>query len=269
MAEMNNLFGEEISMPKETKKQNTNENTSKEPRTKIPSNKKVSAVTSCREKLLAEYMDESWDVKSKLSKYDDGGTYLPLSEKIRMFRSDFPDGAIECSILIDNNIFATVQCKITCSIGNVTAVAKWYHNNNDKFGMNYVGTAQSNAVSSALRLLGYDAGSEAEAPPLSNVSEVELLPPPETLNFNNSAITEGNAQPIARKNDILTFEQCKTIAINNPPFSGKTVGEILDTKFMLNEFYALMRYFVEHKCVLSDAAKIILKETNGEKIQNG
>lgn len=253
----NNLFGDEIV--------DTTERNTQKARTKRET-KKATASLSCRDKLLLEYKSNEFDVTKKSAKYDDGsGKYLPLSEKIRMFRSDFPDGNIECTILCDNNVFATVQAKVTCSAGSVTAVAKWYHNNQDVFGINYLGTAQSNAVSNALRLLGYDISTEIDAPPKANIApdNMELMPLLPELTYDesrNSRITNGtipNLKP--RKNNELTFEQAKTVFINTPPFNGKTIGEILETEYKLDEFYKLLEFFASTPCALTPAAKVVLE----------
>lgn len=203
-----------------------------------------------RDLILDEYKDEKFEVTSKVKKYDDGTKYIPLAEKIRMFRSDYPNAEINCTVLADNNIFATVQCEIKSEGGNVIAVAKWYHNSLNVYGINYLATAQSNAVSTALRLLGYDVASEypdADVDLNMNISEDHLSPSPKTL---SESVQEAK---------YTSFEQCKNIVINNPPFCGKTVGEIIESNFMINEFIDLMNYFVKNNCVLSDPAKIILK----------
>ena len=136
-------------------------------------------MSKCLNVLLGEYKNAEFDLQSKLQTFPESGKrYLPLNERIKMFVADNPNGSIECRVLADNNIFASVEAKITTDSGNcAVAVGKWYHSNNDAFGMNYLKTAQSNALASALRFLGYDYTEEVELEPSGsqNVGDIFIL----------------------------------------------------------------------------------------------
>lgn len=250
-----NLFNETGS---ETINETVSETTKKG---KNPAKKETPKKTgaSCRDKLLQEYKESAFEPSSKYKNYEDGsGQFLPLDEKIKMFCADFPNGNIECEIVCDNNVFATVRCEIVCQIGKRVAFGKWYHSNNDYYGRNYVATAQSVAISSALRLLGYSVSVEDNSgdPPKESCAFIDNLPAPIPYN----PIKEGAAQNVGKNNTEMTFEQAKSFVINNAPFCGRTVGEILEKGEYLDALNDLLDFHANHNTPMSVMAKAVLKE---------
>lgn len=181
-----------------------------------------------REKLLQEYSNETFDPNSKMKSSEDGRNYLPLDEKIRMLLTDYPNASIKCVILTDNNVFATVECMISTGEQEITAVGKWYHSNNDCYGMNYLSTAQSRAVAAALRLMGYSIPDENEIDPNANqnIGDIQYM---ENSNVQIPAMPPLPPVVIPNHNqNTVTIDTAKEYELNMYPFIGKTIGEILE-----------------------------------------
>lgn len=217
-----------------------------------------------RDIILSEYKSKDFNIENKFSEYDDGNKFLPLSEKIRMLRSDFPDASIICKVLCDNNVFATVEATVKAGDTTVTAVGKWYHNNQDVYGINYLASAQSNALSAALKLFGYDCGQDIDPPAKMNVGgAIELLPPPDSI--YQTHINEGKVETLIDDQKIdndISFEQARNVVINNPPFCGKTIGEIIDNNYEMDTFIDLLNCFISNDCALSPVAKVVINAIN-------
>lgn len=219
---------------------------------------------ACRDKLLAEYKNNNFEPSEKLKSDNEGKKYLPLKEKLKMFRADNPDGNIECRVLVDNNIFASVECRITSSCGCATAVGKWYHTNTDVFGKNYLSTAQSNAVSIALKFLGYDDTMDEEEPNgEQNIGEVTQLPfiLDENQEYRvNPLIKECPKETVTNPNNSISVNQARTIRVANQPFANRTIGDILDNDGPENikKLKAILEFSIKHNTPLSVAAKVIL-----------
>ncbi len=217
----------------------------------------------CRDKLLEEYRNPSFNPQSKIKNAEDGNKYLPLKEKIRMFRSDNPEAFIECRVLVDNNLYASVECRIESSCGSAVAVGKWYHTNTDVFGKNYLSTAQSNAISNALKLLGYDDYENEDEPSGElNIGPVEQLP--FILDDNqeyvvNPLVKEGSKKEIG-KNFTLSVNQARTFRIPNVPFGNRTIGDILDNDGPDNiaKLKDILNFAIKHNTPLINVAKVIL-----------
>lgn len=220
---------------------------------------------ACRDKLLAEYKNNNFEPSEKLKSDNEGKKYLPLKEKLKMFRADNPDAKIICSVLVDNNIFATVQCEIiTSSGGGAIASAKWYHTNTDVFGKNYLSTAQSNAVSIALKLLGYDDTQDEEEPNgEQNIGDIKQLPfiLDENQGYRvNPLIKECPKEIVTNPKNSISVNQARTIRVANQPFANRTIGDILDNDGPENikKLKAILEFSIKHNTPLSVAAKVIL-----------
>lgn len=251
-----NLFGEkmESDVPKQRK----------------TSTKKQSL--NCRDKLLAEYKENGFEPSSKLKKYEDGtGSFLPLNEKIRMFRVDFPDGEITTEVVVDNNVMAVVKVTITCDSkgkGKTVAFGKWYHTNNDSYGMNYLQTAQSQALSGALRFLGYVAGGEENEPdPNTNKGDISEMPMPFLFDENQLPVAQmpqTQQLPAKKKPEELTFEQaCKTV-LNTYPFVGKKIEDILNSGENIVALIEMLEFQLEQGMALAPVAKAVLPKIRKE-----
>lgn len=221
--------------------------------------------TTCRDILLSEYKTCSFDLHSKLQTFPESGKkYLPLNERIKMFVADNPNGSIECRVLADNNIFASIEAKITTDSGNIAvAVGKWYHSNTDSYGMNYVKTAQSNAVSSALKYLGYDYTEEVEAEPDGSLNKGDIF----ILDDNQEYIPNPSFVPVAPKKQTnktvrteITVEQAKSTVMTGPPFNGMKIADILATKNQryLDELKNRLVFAVQQGTTLAPIARVIL-----------
>lgn len=175
---------------------------------------------SIRDKLLHEYREESFDPKTKAKQFEDGKSYFPCSEKIMFFNADYPEGNIVTEITMDNNVFATVKATVRCKDGVREASAKYYHSNENVFGVNYLASAQTIAISTALSNFGYKTKDEESGDP-----DGKMVIAPES-----SAPTE-DFIPLSPPMDIsgsgLTVEQAMSTAIFSPPFSGQTIKQIL------------------------------------------
>ena len=230
-------------------------------------------MSKCIDLLLGEYQSGNFDLQSKLQIFPDNGKrYLPLSERQKMFIADKPNGSIECRVLCDNNIFATVEARITTDSGNTAiAVGKWYHSNNDAFGMNYVKTAQSNAVSAALKFLGYDYTEEIEPEPAGDKNIGEIVPLPfffddnQEYNYNPPAppVPQGRKQSIGTgvsQTNELTVEQAKSFVINGAPFGSMSIGGILNSgnEQFIVELKRRLTLALQQRTTLAPAAKVIL-----------
>ena len=218
--------------------------------------------TKCLDILLKDYKEGNFELSSKLLSYEDSsGKYLPLSERIKMFRADNPGASIQTKILCDNNIFATVECTVTTESCSVKAVSKYYHTNSDAFGMNYLSTAQSNALSIALKWLGYDYNEKPEPDPAgnTNIGEVELLLPPiDSSGYYPDKITGYNKPAPVKKS--ISDEDVLNTKIPNPPFANRTIQEILQTNNSeeLKKLKEILEFSVKHNTPLSKAAKVAL-----------
>ena len=178
-----------------------------------------------RSKILSEYKDASFDPTTKLS-YIDGanGEKKPLfscTEKIKFFNADYPSGTIKTEVVMDNNIFATVRAIVTCVDGSREAFGKWYRSNSDVFGMNYLGTAQTVAISKALTLMGYSANGEDNVDPdgSKNIAPEETAPPEDDL------IPLSPPVDISQKG--MTLDQALATVMYNIPFNGRSIKQIL------------------------------------------
>lgn len=240
-----------------------------------PKQRKTSAkkqTLNCRDKLLAEYKADGFEPSSKLKKFEDGtGSFLPLNEKIRMFRVDFPEGEIITEVVVDNNVMAVVKVTITCDSkgnGKTVAFGKWYHTNNDSYGMNYLQTAQSQALSGALRFLGYVAGGEeAEPDPSSNKGDVNEMPMPFLFDENQVPIAQmpqTQQLPAKKKSDELTFEQaCKTV-LNLYPYKGKKIEDILNSGENILPLIEILEFQLDQGMTLAPVAKAVLPKIRKE-----
>lgn len=225
---------------------------------------------TCRSILLGEYTTGNFDLQSKLQSFPESNKrYLPLNERIKMFVADNPKGSIECRVLMDNNIFATVEARITTDSGNIAvAVGKWYHSNNDAYGMNYVKTAQSNAISSALRFLGYDYTEEVEPDPEGNLNYGEVAPLPFAFDDNQTIplapapqVPQGKHQNYSDETPSeLTVEQAKSFVINGAPFGSMSIGKILDSgnSVWIDELRRRFTFAVQQRTSLAPAARVLL-----------
>ena len=221
-------------------------------------------MSKCLDVLLGEYKTASFDLQSKLQTFPESGKrYLPLNERIKMFVADNPNGSIECRVLADNNIFASVEAKITTDSGNsAIAVGKWYHNNTDAFGMNYLKTAQSNAIGSALKFLGYDYTEEVELEPSGsqNVGDIFILDDnQEYIPAPDSAVSQGRPQNVTPRTE-MTVGQAKSIIMSGAPFNGQSIGQILDSgnSQFITELKKRLTFAVQQGTTLAPAARVIL-----------
>ena len=174
---------------------------------------------SIRDKILEEYRAEGFDPKTKLCSFEQEKSYFPCAEKIRFFNADYPNGTIITEVILDNNIFATVKAVITCEDGTREAYGKWYHSNADVFGMNYLATAQTVAISKALTLLGYSADKEENIDPDGSKN---IAP-------EDSAPTDiiPTSPPIDISGSGLSVDQAMATVMYNSPFNGRTIKQIL------------------------------------------
>lgn len=174
---------------------------------------------SIRERILEEYRAEGFDPKTKLSRIDGDKAYYPCAEKIKFFKADYPSGTIKTEVVMDNNVFATVKAIITCNDGTTEAYGKWYHSNADAFGMNYLSTAQTVAVSKALTFMGYSSDQE------------DIVDPDGKLNIAPEASAPDDMIPTSPPIDItgngLSVEQAMATVMYNSPFNGETIKQIL------------------------------------------
>jgi hypothetical protein len=174
---------------------------------------------SIRDKILEDYRAEGFDPKSKLQQFEGEKCYYPCAEKIRFFNADYPSGTIKCEVVMDNNIFATVKATVNCVDGSREAYGKWYHTNNDVFGMNYLATAQTVAISKALTLMGYSADTE------------DNTDPDGAKNFAPESSAPDDSIPLSPPMDFsgngLSVDQAMATAMYNAPFSGQTIRQIL------------------------------------------
>lgn len=221
-------------------------------------------MSKCLDVLLGEYKTASFDLQSKLQIFPESGKrYLPLNERIKMFVTDNPNGSIECRVLADNNIFASVEAKITTDSGNcAVAVGKWYHNNTDAYGMNYLKTAQSNAIGSALKFLGYDYTEEVELEPSGsqNVGDIFILDDnQEYIPAPDSAVSQGRPQNVTTRTE-MTVEQAKSFIMSGAPFNGQSIGQILDSgnSQFITELKKRLSFAVQQGTTLAPAARVIL-----------
>lgn len=207
---------------------------------------------SVRDKILEEYRAEGFDPKTKIQQFDGGNTYFPCAEKIKFFNADYPGGTIKTEVIIDNNVFATVKATISCVDGTREAFGKWYHSNNDVFGMNYLATAQTIAISKALSLWGYAAEKEGDADPdgSKNIAPEDSAP---TIDIPLSP-------PISISNNGMSVEQAMSTVMYSAPFDGKKIKEILDFKNP-KEIIALreqLRMDLDMQTSRADVARVIL-----------
>ena len=175
---------------------------------------------SIREKILEDYRAEGFNPKTKLQQFEGEKCYYPCAEKIRFFCADYPSGTIKCEVVLDNNVFATVKATVSCVDGTWEAYGKWYHTNSDVFGMNYLATAQTVAISKALTLMGYSADTEDNtdpdgaknfAPENSAPTDDIPLSPPMSLPDNHGGMTKQQAM----KTNL------------GQPFNGRTIEQII------------------------------------------
>lgn len=224
-------------------------------------------MSKCLDVLLGEYKTASFDLQSKLQTDPNSGKrFLPLSERIKMFVADNPNGSIKCRVLINNNIFASVEAKITTDSGNdAIATGQYYHSNTDSYGMNYLKTAQSNAVSSALKYLGYDYTEEIEPEPSGsqNIGDIfilddnqEYIPAPPV----NPAVSHGRPQNVTAARSELSIEQAKSFIMSGAPFNGQSIGQILDSgnSQFITELKKRLTFAVQQGTTLAPAARVIL-----------
>ena len=237
-------------------------------------NENTSKTLTFRDILLGEHKNpENFDLESKLQTFPESNKkYLPLSERIKMFVSDNPTGEIECRVLMDNNIFASVEATITTVSGNkAVAVGKWYHSNSDDYGKNYLKTAQSNAVSTALKYLGYDYTEEIEPDPAGSQNVGEIMPLPFLIDDNQEfvpnpeyrGIQQSQRQNVSvseKPSAEMTVEQAKSFIMTGAPFNGKSVGEILDSgnPAFVDELKKRFVFAVQQKTLLAPVANVIL-----------
>lgn len=175
---------------------------------------------SVRDKILEDYRAEGFDPKSKLQQFEGDKSFYPCAEKIKFFNADYPHGTIKCEVVLDNNVFATVKATVSCVDGTWEAYGKWYHTNTDVFGMNYLATAQTVAISKALTLMGYSADKEDSADPDGSKN---IMPDGAAPSFEIPM-----APPMDISGNGLTFEQAASTVMYGEPFNGRTIKQILD-----------------------------------------
>ncbi len=218
-----------------------------------------------RENLLAEYKKDDFKATEKLKKTDDGnGKYLPLKEKIKMFRADYPDGEINVDVLTDNNIFAAVKVTVKCSCGSASAVGKWYHSNNDSYGMNYLSSAQSIALSNALKFLGYDDSVEEIEPPAElnkgpldflDEEESQEIKPPIGQPFSQKQ----KLNIVEKKQKVITYEEALSMKLSQSPFVGMTVADALKTE-NVDALIDMLKFYYNQGTSYAPYAKVVLEK---------
>lgn len=221
---------------------------------------------------LSEYQQHTKEFfESKLKTYPDSGNrYLPLDECRKMFLADNPNGTIQYRMLMDNNIFASVEAKVVSDSGKVViAIGKWYHSNEDSFGKNYVATAQSRALSKALREHGYYYSEENEEEPSGEQNKGEIMPLPFYLDDNQEFVPildvpNGQRQTISSAPapiEEMSVEQAKSFIVNGALFGkGMSVGFILDSgdPKLIGELKRKFTFAIQQKTTLAPVARVIL-----------
>ena len=193
-------------------------------------------MSKCLDVLLGEYKTASFDLQSKLQTFPESGKrYLPLNERIKMFVADNPNGSIECRVLADNNIFASVEAKITTDSGNsAIAVGKWYHN--------------------------YTEEVELEPSGSQNVGDIFILDDnQEYIPAPDSAVSQGRPQNVTPRTE-MTVGQAKSFIMSGAPFNGQSIGQILDSgnSQFITELKKRLTFAVQQGTTLAPAARVIL-----------
>lgn len=175
-----------------------------------------------RDKILEDYRAVGFNPKSKLQQFEGEKCYYPCAEKIRFFCADYPSGTIKCEVVLDNNVFATVKATVSCVDGTWEAYGKWYHTNNDVFGMNYLATAQTVAISKALTLMGYSADAEDNTDPdgAKNFAPENSAPTDDDIPLSPPMSLSNN-----RGSQLTTEQAMKTVLYGQ--FNGRTIEQII------------------------------------------
>ena len=203
---------------------------------------------SIRDNILKEYRAEGFDCSTKAGQYEDGKTYYPIVELEKFFYADNPGGQIVCEIHTMNNSYAVVTATLIGTDNKIWKANGYYaHTNADVWGINYLGTAQVNALRAVLNIWfaqkgNYEEPAPSYAPEFFAPSESDF--PPQTDLFN--------------KRNGMTLDQAKSFVITS--MGNRTIGEIME-KNDPDEIVQLrdkLRFEYEMNTKLAEVAEIIL-----------
>lgn len=172
-----------------------------------------------RDKILEEYRAEGFECSTKASQYDDGKTFYPIVELEKFFYADNPGGQIVCEIHTMNNSYAVVTATLIGTDNKIWKANGYYaHSNTDSWGVNYLGTAQANALRAVLNIWFAQKGDTEGAnvpfnfaPENSAPTDDIPLSPPMSLPDNHGG---------------MTTEQAMKTSLGQP-FNGRTIEQIV------------------------------------------